>query len=204
MIPLPSFLATPLRLIIGIISLVALGAGGYFAWRWNSDRNNKKELELKPAIVTNTAAIDTATRIQSKANAAYHASSSSFLTAAAHARASPTTTPEVKACFDAGVSVISKCDSLKAADDSLIALYKKRAQLMEDEAIIARRGKLLSFSAAAGYEPFYKAPALRGGVELNFSNNWSAIATADIAAKARSETQRSGFVGLNYHFGGRR
>lgn len=204
MIPLPSFLATPIRMIVGIISLVAIGAGVYFGWRWTTDRDNKAALEAKPAIAANTQAIDTATQTQVRSAAQYHSASSSFLTAATRARTSPSTSPEVKACFDAGVAVISKCDSARTADSTLIELYKKRAKLMEDEAIRAQRGRLLGVSLAAGYEPFYGAPAVRGEVDLNFSNNWSAIATADIAAKARAQTQRSGFIGLSYHFGGRR
>ena len=203
MIPLPSFLATPLRFIVGIISLIAIGAGAYFGWRWKTDRDNRQAIEAKPAIVANTVAIDTATVIQTHATGAYHSAVGGFLTSANRAKANPATTPEVKACYDAGIAVISKCDSMHTADTTLIALYKKRAKLMEDEAIAARRGKLLAFTLAGGYEPFYKAPALRGGVELNFSNNWSVIGTADIAAKARSETQHSGFVGLEYRFGGR-
>lgn len=211
MIPLPALLATPLRLIAGIVSLVAIGAGAYFGWRWKADRDNKRAIEAKPAIAANTVAIDTATKIESKANAAYRGSAVLFQNAAGTARANPKTTPEVKACYDQGIAVISKCDSLHTADTTLIALYKKRAQLMEDEAIAARRGKLLAFTLAGGYEPIRKGPTGRLGVSLNYSDNWSAIGTFDQSAKFQKDSTGkirttfypSAFVGFEYHFGGR-
>jgi len=77
---------------------------------------------------------------------------------------------------------------------------------MEDEAVRARRGRLFQVTTAGGYDPLWGAPALRAGVELNFSDHWSAIGTADIAAKIKRDstiTRRSAFIGLNYRFGGR-
>lgn len=195
-------LATPLRLISAVVLVLALGAGAVIGWRWWRDRDEKQAIELKPAIVQNQRDIDTATATNVLRSSAYHSAVGGFRRAATAARSDPNTTPATRACYDQGVAVISKCDSLHTSDSTLIALYAKRSNLMEQEAVRARRGRLVQFSAALGYDPLNSAPAARAGVELNFSTHWSAIGTADISAK-RDSTHRSAFVGLSYRFGGR-
>jgi hypothetical protein len=201
-IPLPSFLATPLRALLGLVALIALGAGAVYGWRYLRNRDEKQAIESKPAIVENQRAIDTATATNVLRSTQFHTAAQGFRRAATAARANPATKPETQACYDAGVAVISRCDSLHTSDSTLITLYKKRADLMEAEAIRARRGRLIQFSAAGGYDPLNHAPTARVGVELNFSTHWSGVATGDISA-TRDTTRRSAFVGLNYRFGGR-
>jgi hypothetical protein len=136
----------------------------------------------------------------------YHSAVGGFTRAAAVARSNPSTPPTTRACYETGLSVISRCDSLHQSDSALIALYAKRDTLLTDVAVRARRGRLIQVTAAGGYDPFWAAPAARVGIELNFSDHWSAIGTADIAAKIgpdSTQTRRSGLLGLNYRFGGR-
>jgi hypothetical protein len=193
LIPLPSFLATPLRFVIGVLSLVAVGAGAVVGWRYLRDREARQTIEAKPAIAENQRSIDTATTTNVLRSSEYHTAVGGFRKAAAAARSNPRTTLETRACYDAGVAVISRCDSLHASDTTLIALYRKRAELMEGEAVRARRGRLLQVTAAPGYDPLWGAPA-------------AVIGTYDIAAKIRRDSttwRRSSFVGLNYRFGGR-
>jgi hypothetical protein len=207
MIPLPSFLATPLRAILGLLTLVALGAGGVFAWKYFRDREEKAAVESIPAVAENKRAIDTATATNVIRAAEYHSAVGGFTRAAAIARSNPSTQPETRACYEAGLSVISRCDSLHKSDSTLIALYAKRDTLLTDVAVRARRGRLLQVTAAGGYDPFWGAPAARVGIEINFSDHWSLIGTGDQAFKFSREfstqTRRSGLIGLNYRFGGR-
>jgi hypothetical protein len=205
-IPLPSFLATPLRFVIGVLTLIAVGAGAVVGWRYLRDRDARQTIEAKPAIAENQHEIDAATAHNTVHAREYRSAVQGFRTAAATARANPRTTSETRACYDAGVAVISRCDSLHASDTTLIALYRKRAELMEGEAVRARRGRLLQLTAAPGYDPLWGAPAARVGLELNATDHWSVIGTYDVAAKiGRDSTtwRRSSFVGLNYRFGGR-
>jgi hypothetical protein len=201
-ISLPSFLGTPLRLIGGILLMIALGAGATIGWRWWRDRDERKAVESIPAIQQNQRDIDTATATQLVREREYRGAATTFRAAATAARSNPQIPPAVRACYDAGVAVISRCDSLHRSDSSLVALYKQRAALMEGEAVRARRGRLVQVSAAGGYDPLNHAPAARAGVELNFSTHWSVIGTADISA-SRESTRRNAFIGLNYRFGGR-
>jgi hypothetical protein len=202
LIPLPPFLATPLRLVFAIVLVVALGAGAVVGWRWWRDRDERQAVEAKPAITENQRDIDTATATNTVRSGEYRSAVQGFRAAATAARANPRTAPETRACYDRGVAVISRCDSLHTSDSTLISLYRRRSELMENEAVRARRGRLVQFSAALGYDPLNSAPTARAGVELNFSTHWSAIGTADISAK-RDSTHRSAFVGLSYRFGGR-
>jgi hypothetical protein len=193
------------------VGLVAVGAGIVIGVEYCRTREAKKALELKPAIVSNTASIDAAAKTQVKTNSDYLKSTGSFKTAAENAHKTPGIAPTTLACFDSALVVISKCDARHSADTALIGLYKKRAQLFEDEAVAARRGKFFGLTGAVGYSGTYGAPAGRVGVALNFADHWSAIGTYDVAAKIRRDStggvkvdwKPSNFVGLEYHFGGR-
>jgi hypothetical protein len=176
-------------------------------WRYLRDREARQTIEAKPAIAENQRDIDTATahntvhapRVSIGCSGIPYSCDCCSIEPAYY-------TPETRACYDAGVAVISRCDSLHASDTTLIALYRKRAELMEGEAVRARRGRLLQLTAAPGYDPLWGAPAARVGLELNATDHWSVIGTYDIAAKIRRDSttwRRSSFVGLNYRFGGR-
>lgn len=206
MIPLPSFLATPLRAIVGVLSLIAIGAGGVFAWKYFRNREEKAAVESIPAVAENRRALDTATATNARRVTEYHSAVGGFTRAAAVARSNPSTPPTTLACYETGLSVISRCDSLHKSDSTLIALYAKRDTLLTDVAVRARRGRLIQITAAGGYDPLWGAPTARGGIELNVSDHWSLVGTVDQAYKiSRDSTRsrRSGFVGLNYRFGGR-
>jgi hypothetical protein len=205
---MPPFLRSTVGIIVAVVLALGVGAGAVFAWRWNQDRLARNAIESKPAIAENAKAIDTATTTAVRTRGEYLTSAVGFKRSAATAAANPKTSPEVRACYDAGVAVISKCDSMHKADTTLIALYRKRAELMESEAIAARRGKLLGVSLALGYSPIEGAPAARGGVSLNVTDHWSVIGTYDETAKIRKDEagklktdfRPSSFVGLQYHF----
>lgn len=211
MIPLPSLFATPLRLIVGLVSLVAIGVGAVFGWRYFRDKDSREEIAAIPAIAENQRLIDTVIITRARTGAEYLTAVGGFRSRARTAREDPQSSPAVRACYDAGLAVISKCDSARKADSTLIDAYRRRSELMEDEAVRARRGKLLSLTGAVGYNWVQSAPAGRVGVGINFSDNWSITTTFDQAAKIKrdstgkikTEWLPSSFVGLQYHFGGR-
>lgn len=209
---MPPFLRTTVGIIVAIVLAIGAGAGSVFAWKFFRDRSARQEIKAKPVIAENQKAIDSVTPIAVKARTEYLTSSAGFRKAAAAATSNPSTTPAVRACFDSGLAVISKCDSMHKADTTLIALYRQRAELMEEEAIRAKRGKLFDLTLAAGYEPLLGAPAGRAGLSVNVADHWSVVGTYDQAAKFRKDStgrlktdlRPSSFVGLQYHFGGRR
>lgn len=206
MIPLPSFLATPLRGIVGLLALVAIGAGGVFAWRYFANRAATNAINSVPEIAAGKVVIAARKQTVAQDKSALAGAVSDFNSAREAARADPNTPASTNACFDKGTTVVTKCAKLQTSFDSLVAAQDSQVTRLTEDAVRARRGKFLSITAAVGYEPFWKAPAIRAGVELNLSNNWSAIGTADIAAKIGPDstmTRRSGFIGLNYRFGGR-
>ena len=194
------------------LGLAAVGAGALYGVQCYREKSARDAIKAKPLIVENAAQIDTARAAQILTGRAYVSSVGGFRAVAAEVRSNPSSTPAARACVDRAEEVISRCDARHAADTTLIALYRKRAALMEDEAVRARRGKFLVFSAAGGYQPIEKAPAGRLGVDVNFSDRWSATGTFDAAAalerdsagKVKPDFRPSAFVGLKYSFGGRR
>lgn len=203
---LPSIIGTPLRFAIGLISLVALGVGLIFGLRWWQGREARKAVEAVPAIAENKAALTSQEKVVVLRSVEYRRAVTNFSSSARRALADSLTTPLARDAINKGKMAITACDSLNKAKDSTVVLLTRRTELLTEDAVRARKGRIFVVSAGVGYEPFFGAPAVRGGVELNLSPNWSVVGTADAAVRMRpgkSDSQKSGFVGLNYRFGGR-
>jgi hypothetical protein len=198
--------ATPLRIVVGLVSLAAAGSGGYYAWRYFNNRDAVAAVNAAPEIAHGKVVIASRKKTVARNKAALDSGIADFNAARDAARADTSTPPSTNACYDKGVDVITKCKKLQFSYDSLAAAQDTQITRLTDLAVSLRRGKLFALSAGLGYEPFWKAPAARAGLEINVSDRWSATGTVDAAAKiGRDSTtwRRAGFVGLNYHFGGR-
>lgn len=205
------FFATPLKIVGSVLAIAALGVGIVLGVNYLRTREAKSAIESAPAIVANTKAIDTAKAAQVLTSGAYHSAVGGFRNFAGTVRGDPHSSPTTLACVDSTEKLISKCDARHASDTTLIALYRTRAELMEEEAVRARRGKFFAPFVAGGYEPLKKLGAGRVGADLNFSDKWSVTGTFDEAlriervkaGRMKTSFEPSAFVGVKYHFGGR-
>ncbi len=207
---IPSFLKSTVGAIVTLVLVVAFGAGAVYGWKWYNERQAKKDVLAQPAIAENRAALDAQGVVVTREAGVYRGSSTDFRSSARRVLADPRTTPEAKTTITKGVKAINDCDTLTKAMQKQDSLHRAREELLLEDAVRARRGRLLVISTAVGYSPYASAPAVRAGIDLNISKNWNITGTTDLAVKYRmnsgkptTQVLRTDFIGVNYRWGGR-
>lgn len=197
------FLGTTLALLLA----AGFGAGIVFGIKYLKDKEAREDLLRQPAIAENTAALTSQETVVRARTTEHRTTSSDFRRSAAVTLRDPGTSQGAKETIKKGEKALASGDSLISAKDSVIRLLYRRDTLLTDDAVRARRGKLIQVHAAAGYAPYVSAPAVRLGVNVNVSQRWGVTATTDVAMKyrmgngdAKTEWLRTDFIGVNYRF----
>ena len=202
-----NFFKKGIGLIIGIIMLIAFGAGLVFAVKWYRDKEARDAINAVPAIAENTAALTSEEAVVKARTITHRDAVTDFKTSSTLVLKDPSTSTKAKETIKKGEKAVATGDSVISAKDSVIRLLYRRDTLLTDEAVRARRGKFIQVHAAVGYAPYISAPAARVGVDLQISQHWGATATTDVSMKYRmgsgnpkAEWVRTDFIGVNYRF----